>query len=84
MTSLVERLRAKADTYPNRVECAASLECEAADTIEGLLAELEAAALALNEASHILRPQYKATASLFVMAADKARRAVADVTGIPS
>jgi hypothetical protein len=41
MTSLVERLRAKADTYTNRVECAASLECEAADTIEALCEALE-------------------------------------------
>lgn len=45
---LIERLRAKADTYANRVECAASLECEAADTITDLLAALEYAINVLN------------------------------------
>jgi hypothetical protein len=36
MMDIVKRLRAKADTYANRIECAASLECEAADTIDAL------------------------------------------------
>lgn len=45
---ITRRLRERADIYANRIESAASLECEAADIIEALLDALHEALGALQ------------------------------------